>query len=61
MAAVPPQYGKLQAKGKLLSQGTYTDIAKAFKQKLIQTTWTKDTIQSDCKEEYKIFLWHLSY
>lgn len=49
-----------KAKGNLLSQRTYIGTAKAFKQKL-QAARIKDTIQSDCNKEYKIFVWHLLY
>lgn len=52
MATVPPQCIKLKAKSNMLCQRTYVDIAKAFKQKLIE--------KRDCSEKDKIFLWYLS-
>lgn len=36
MATVPPQCIKLKAKSNMLCQRTYVDIAKTFKQKLIE-------------------------
>lgn len=53
MATVPSQCIKLKAKSNMLCQKTYADIAKAFKQKLIE--------KRDCSEKCKIFLWHLPY